>query len=133
MADRLGERSGDRVPSISSSVTEADAYNEKNQVRDSSEGESYALKTPEEMEIGEDIEREGLLRDGEEEKTTAAAPPASTTRSAIIWMVVNTLATIGIVSCIATGERLLSAFANYISRSSQTRPSSTTNLSSLHN
>jgi solute carrier family 35 protein E3 len=61
----------------------------------SSQQESFVnLKTPEELEIGDGVERAELLPQSELEKPQA---PETTLRSSIIWMVVNTLATIGIV------------------------------------
>lgn len=53
------------------------------------------LRSPEEPEIADDSEHDGLLpkeRGGEKEPG-----PKSSFTSAFIWMVVNTLATIGIV------------------------------------
>ncbi|PVH86519.1 TPT-domain-containing protein [Cadophora sp. DSE1049] len=56
------------------------------------------LKTPDEMDIGDDIERAELLSEHDEGEKPAPAPkPDTSTRTAVIWMVVNTLATIGIV------------------------------------
>jgi len=93
----MAERSTDRAPSISSSVTEAEAYddNEKNGTRSSTEGSYVKLKTPDELEIGDDVERAELLP-AEQEKPPQPKPDNSM-RSALVWMVVNTLATIGIV------------------------------------
>lgn len=91
MADRLG----DRTASVASSVTEAEE-NEKGSPILSPQDSSYVkLKTPEELENSNDIERQELLpppvppKDQPGNKTSV--------RVAIIWMVVNTLATIGIV------------------------------------
>ena len=96
------EQSTDRPPSISSSVTEADAFddNEKNHSLSSSDEGFTKLKSPEEMEIGgDDVERVGLLPAHQEEQEKAQPPTQdNSTRTALIWMVVNTLATIGIVS-----------------------------------
>lgn len=90
------DRSGDRPDSIgsSSSSTELDTFNdpEKYAGKDSEDGK-FNLKTPEELEEG--VESEGLLPS--EDDKLPEIPPTSTTRSSIIWMVVNTLATIGIV------------------------------------
>jgi solute carrier family 35 protein E3 len=95
----MAERSTDRAPSIASSVTEAEAFddNEKTALG-STDGSVSNLKSPEEMEIGDDIERAGLLPQEEQEKPPPqpAAKDNSTT-TAVVWMVVNTLATIGIV------------------------------------
>jgi solute carrier family 35 protein E3 len=87
----------DRTASISSSTTEAESYDDTGKLGGkSSEEESYVnLKTPEELEIGDGVERAELLPQSELEKPQA---PETTLRSSIIWMVVNTLATIGIVS-----------------------------------
>lgn len=87
MAERLVER----APSISSSVTEAEAYD------DHEKGSPLLseLKTPDELEVGDDVERAELLPQ-ENEKAQPPKPDTSM-RSAGIWMVVNTLATIGIV------------------------------------
>lgn len=93
----MAERS---APSVSSSLTETESYDEKSGTKASSEGSSYAhMKEPDEMDIGDlgdDVERMELLPPTE----PAAARPApenNSARTAVIWMVVNTLATIGIV------------------------------------
>jgi len=92
----MAERS-DPTPSISSSVTETETFddNEKHDALGSPDGSYPKLKSPDELDIGDDIERAELLPQNEQEKAQAA--PDNSTRSAIIWMVVNTLATIGIV------------------------------------
>jgi solute carrier family 35 protein E3 len=93
----MAEHHPERPSSISSSVTEAEAYDsEKNAPRSSAEASFTNLKTPDELEIGDDVEREELLP-AEHEKP-AQPQPDNSMRSAVIWMVVNTLATIGIVS-----------------------------------
>jgi solute carrier family 35 protein E3 len=93
----MAEHHSERPSSISSSVTEAEAYDsEKNARRSSAEASFTNLKTPDELEIGDDVEREELLP-AEHEKP-AQPQPDNSMRSAVIWMVVNTLATIGIVS-----------------------------------
>ncbi|KAG4431629.1 hypothetical protein IFR05_012892 [Cadophora sp. M221] len=83
----------DRIASASSSVTAAEPYDDNEKM---SEGR---LKTPDEMDIGDDIERAELLseHDDGDEKPAPAPKPDTSTRTAVIWMVVNTLATIGIV------------------------------------
>lgn len=90
----MADRSTDRLASISSASTEErfDDKTEKRALMGSQDGD-YNLRTPEELE--EDIERADLLAPPPEDKPKA---PESSVRSAIIWMVVNTLATIGIVS-----------------------------------
>jgi solute carrier family 35, member E3 len=94
----MAERSTDRAPSTSSSVTEAEAYdeNEKHGPMSGTEGSFVKLKSPEDLELGDDDERAEMLP-AEHEKPAQPAPEASV-RSSFIWMVVNTLATIGIVS-----------------------------------
>jgi solute carrier family 35 protein E3 len=96
----MGERSTDRAPSISSSITEAEAFddNEKAGTVSSTDGGFTTLKSPEEMEIGDDVERAGLLpAEQQEREKPQPVVQDNSTRTAIIWMVVNTLATIGIV------------------------------------
>ncbi len=96
----MAERSEDRALSISSSITEADPYdendNEKNRTMNSIEGSFVKLKSPEDLEVGDDIETAELLP-AEDEKPPQPKPEPSA-RSALVWMLVNTLATIGIVS-----------------------------------
>jgi solute carrier family 35 protein E3 len=91
----MAERAADREPSISSSVTEAETFDDNE--KHGTEGSFVKVKTPEEVEHGDDVERAELLRE-DHEKPAAPPKPDNSTRSAIIWMVVNTLATIGIVS-----------------------------------
>jgi solute carrier family 35 protein E3 len=88
------ERSTDRAPSLSSSITEA-FDDEKNGANGSSDG-FVDLKSPDEMEVGDDVERAELLP-AEHEKAPEPKPDNST-KVAAAWMIVNTLATIGIVS-----------------------------------
>lgn len=88
----MTERSAERAPSVSSSVTEAEVFDEKHGSATSTEGR----KTPDEMEMGDDVERAELLPE-EHEKPAQTSTPDNSMRSAVIWMVVNTLATIGIV------------------------------------
>lgn len=92
----MAERATDREPSISSSVTEAEIFDDNEKNGSSTDGGFVNLKSPEEMEIGDDVERAELLPAGEHEKPPVKEPDTSM-RSSIIWMVVNTLATIGIV------------------------------------
>ncbi|APA07765.1 hypothetical protein sscle_03g025350 [Sclerotinia sclerotiorum 1980 UF-70] len=93
----MAERSTDRSASISSASSEAERFDDKNEkhtLMGSQDGD-YKLRTPEELEdMEEDIERAELLAPPPEQKPKA---PESSVRSSIIWMVVNTLATIGIV------------------------------------
>jgi solute carrier family 35 protein E3 len=89
----MNDRLGDRTVSVSSSVTEAEGYDESEK-KGSHDGSFVKVKSPEEMEMGSDIERAELLPPVQAEKV---ADPASSNKAAVIWMVVNTLATIGIV------------------------------------
>jgi hypothetical protein len=83
----------DRAPSVSSST--AEGYDEK---KNSSDGSFVQLKAGEGSEAGDDVERAELLpEDHEQEKQAAPVTEDNSTRTAIVWMVVNTLATIGIV------------------------------------
>lgn len=116
------------------SDTEAEAYGESE--KNSHEmKDTFAQKVPEEMEMGSDIERAELLPAG-----TPAAPAQdeqkSSARAAIIWMVVNTLATIGIVrlhSPIAHFDQARGYSNSIHCRSSQTRPFSRILPSNWHN
>lgn len=93
----MADRPGDRSASVSSSITEAEPYDENEKNHSSTTDSSYVhMKTPEEMEIDE--ERAELIPAAVhvvQEKATE--PEKATVRSAVIWMVINTLATIGIV------------------------------------
>ena len=117
------ERSTERAPSVSSSITETDAYDddEKNGAPRSTHGNFIKLKTPDEIEAGDDIERAALLP-GEHEK--APEPKLdNSTKVAAAWMIVNTLATIGIV-CRQKRHLISQNYANsYAPRSSPTRQS----------
>ncbi|TVY84038.1 Solute carrier family 35 member E3, partial [Lachnellula suecica] len=93
----MAERTADREPSISSSVTEAEGYDDSEKHGTmSSDGSFVKVKTPDEVEHGDDIERAELLP-ADHEKPAAPAKPDNSTRTAALWMIVNTLATIGIV------------------------------------
>lgn len=93
----MTERATDREPSISSSVTEAETFDDNEKSGSSTDGGFVNLKSPEEMEIGDDVERAELLPAEPEKPPPPAKQPDTSMRSSIIWMVVNTLATIGIV------------------------------------
>jgi solute carrier family 35 protein E3 len=87
MADLLGDRSA----SVTSSITEAEAYDEN-------EKSHYVhMKTPEEMEIGDEERAELIPAAVHVVQEKATEPEKATVRSALIWMTINTLATIGIV------------------------------------
>lgn len=96
----MAERSEERT-SISSSLTEADTLDNEKNGSTTSPAESFIkLKAPEELEIADDVERAELLPHHEEleiEEEKAQPTPETSTRTAVLWMVVNTLATIGIV------------------------------------
>ena len=103
----MAERSTNRAPSVSSSEAETSDENEKSSTLGSSTDEPFTKPTfPEDLETGDDVERAGLLS-AEQEDQEKAQPPAqeASTRTAFIWMVVNTLATIGIVGDMASEVR----------------------------
>jgi solute carrier family 35 protein E3 len=86
-----------RAPSVSSSSTEA--YDEKKHSSDAGISIVKIKDEEEGGEAGDDVERAVLLpEDHEEEKPAAPTTEDNSTRTAAIWMVVNTLATVGIVS-----------------------------------
>ncbi|RKF66074.1 Solute carrier family 35 member E3 [Golovinomyces cichoracearum] len=79
------------------------SFSEHNNVHDEAEdgicmAENAISPTtiPDEIDTGDDIERAGLLPNTVEEKP-ASSKSENSTRLAIVWMIVNTLATIGIV------------------------------------
>lgn len=120
----------ERRPSISSSDTAAELLfdeNEKNH-KTSSEGSYANMKTPEEMEIGDDEERGELLPQPSLEKPEPA--PESSMKVAAAWMVVNTLATIGIV-CSPFPCIIGIVQTDIRNRSSRTKPFSRIQHSSL--
>jgi solute carrier family 35 protein E3 len=97
----MAERSNERADSISSSVTEAETFDGSVGASSLSttDGAFTKLKAPEEMEIGDDLEeRAGLLPAEQQDEKPQPSAQDNSTRTAVIWMVVNTLATIGIVS-----------------------------------
>lgn len=81
---------------------------ENNEKGGSQDGSFVKIKSGDDIEMGSTSEREELMSNG---ATVAAAIPAvekpadapgSSARAAIVWMVINTLATIGIV-CASLG------------------------------
>jgi solute carrier family 35 protein E3 len=94
----MDDRATERAPSISSSITEAEAYseNEKIESRNSTDQGFIKLISPESLDLADDVEKAELLP-AEDEKPPQPKPESSV-RTAFSWMVVNTLATIGIVS-----------------------------------
>jgi solute carrier family 35 protein E3 len=98
----MAEPSTDRPPSVSSSVTEAGTFDdsEKASSLSTAEGRFTKLHAPEDVGLAEAIERAGLLSEELQEvrEKPQSAGQGNSTTTAIMWMVVNTLATIGIVS-----------------------------------
>lgn len=85
----------ERAGSFSSSSADTATHeeNEKLARLDQSEDGMEKLRSPDDLEIGDEREDDDLLpREPEKQE-----PPKSTFRSSLIWMIVNTLATIGIV------------------------------------
>lgn len=94
----MADRPVDRSVSVSSSIIEAEAYDEKEKNHSPTTDSSYVhMKTPEEMEIGDEEKAELIPAAMHVAQEKATEPEKATVRSAMIWMVINTLATIGIV------------------------------------
>jgi solute carrier family 35 protein E3 len=94
----MADRPGDRSVSVSSSITDAETYDENEKNHSPTTDSSYVhMKTPEEMEIGDEERAELIPAALHVAQEKAMEPEKATVRSAVIWMVVNTLATIGIV------------------------------------
>jgi solute carrier family 35, member E3 len=94
----MAERPSDRSVSVSSSRIEAEAYDENEKNHSPTTDNSYVyMKTPEEMEIGDEERAELIPAAVHVVQEMATEPEKATVRSAVIWMVINTLATIGIV------------------------------------
>lgn len=91
----------ERAGSIASSHTETGGYDEHNEkmapLRDDEESLSN-LKSPTSVYHDSDHEREGEDEELLPQQPEKAEPPKGSMSSSIVWMVVNTLATIGIVS-----------------------------------
>ncbi len=94
----MADRPADRSASVSSSITEAEAYDENEKSHSPTDSSYVHMKTPEEMEIGDEERAELIPAAMHVVQEKATEPERATVRSAVIWMVVNTLATIGIVS-----------------------------------
>jgi solute carrier family 35, member E3 len=78
--------------------SEAEAYDENEKNHSPTTDNSYVhMKTPEEMEIGDEERAELIPAAVHVVQEMATEPEKATLRSAVIWMVINTLATIGIV------------------------------------
>ncbi|RQM06476.1 hypothetical protein DH86_00002330, partial [Scytalidium sp. 3C] len=86
-----------RAPPASSSSTDNESYdaNEKRGDLSSSESSVERLQTPEELEIEDENASAGLLTG--EQQAEKPKPQEQSIRTSFIWMLVNTLATIGIV------------------------------------
>ena len=94
----MADHPEDRSVSVGSSVTEAEAYDENEKNHSPTTDSSYVhMKTPEEMEIGDEERAELIPTAVHVAQEKATEPEKATVRSAVIWMVINTLATIGIV------------------------------------
>jgi solute carrier family 35, member E3 len=93
----MAERPGDHSVSVSPSITEAEAYDENEKSHSPTDSSYVHMKTPEEMEIGDEERAELIPSVVHVAQEKATEPEKATVRSAVIWMVVNTLATIGIV------------------------------------
>jgi solute carrier family 35 protein E3 len=89
----MTDRSGDRSASISSSSTQAESYDDTLEKSLHHDVTYVKARRSDDFELGKEVETEDLLP-VEHEKVQEAP---STVRSSILWMIVNTLATIGIV------------------------------------
>lgn len=76
------------------SSSEADRFDDEKNGGRSPTGSFVKVKPMEDLEGGSDIERAELLPTSAQQQHV---PEKSSARAAVIWMVVNTLATIGIV------------------------------------
>lgn len=93
MADRIN----DRDASIGSASTEAEPYDENEKYQPTSDSSYVHLKTPDEMEIADEESAELLPAAKHIAQQTATDSEKASVRTAAIWMIINTLATIGIV------------------------------------
>lgn len=84
----------ERTGSFGSQSTETGAHEENEKLRmiDQTD-EATRMKSPQELEMGDEREDAGLLP----QQTEKVEPAKSSFTSSLIWMIVNTLATIGIV------------------------------------
>ncbi len=90
MADRAGSSSdGDRIGDEKTRASSPSSFVKVKASEDIPMGEMG--------EMGNDIERQELLQDDNEPAAKAPEPEKGSVKAAVIWMVVNTLATIGIV------------------------------------
>ncbi len=93
----MADRPGDRPASANSPVTETEAYDDNEKSHSPTDSSYVHMKTPEEMEIGDEERAELIPAAVHVVQEKATEPEKVTVRSAVIWMVINTLATIGIV------------------------------------
>ncbi|KAK0629761.1 triose-phosphate transporter [Bombardia bombarda] len=94
MAVELKERSG----SLSSSVTGTPTF-ESHENHDEDDAAGEKLRSPDELEMGHDDgddEEANSLLSQERQATEPPSPPSSSV-TPLLWMVINTLATVGIV------------------------------------
>jgi len=87
----------DHPPSSSSSVTNVSFDDNEKHAADPS---FVKVKPADDVEQGDELDERAEFLPADEEKP-APAKPDNSTRTAVLWMVVNTLATIGIVSSTA--------------------------------
>ena len=121
----MADRPGDRSASVSSSITEAEAYDENEKSHSPTDSSYVHTKTPEEMEAGDEERAELIPAAVHVVQEKATEPEKATVRSAVIWMVINTLATIGIV-CPHLETIIINILITdrFPSRSSRIKPSS---------
>lgn len=94
----MADRSGDSSVSANLSTAEIETYDENEKSHSPTTDGSYIhMKTPEEMEIGDEERAELIPAVVHTAQEKTAEPGKTSVTSAIIWMVVNTFATIGIV------------------------------------
>ena len=93
MADGINGRDA----SIGSASTEAEPYDENEKRPPVDESSFFHLKTPEEMEIADEESAELLPAAAQVAQQIPTESAKDSVRTAAIWMIVNTLATIGIV------------------------------------
>jgi solute carrier family 35, member E3 len=95
----------ERAGSIASSHTETGGYDDHNEKVARDDESLAALKSPIYHDSDHEREDEELLPPAQEKPE----PPKGSMASSIVWMVVNTLATIGIVSRTSSPEHRRSA------------------------
>jgi solute carrier family 35 protein E3 len=96
MSSEHSSRAG-RAGSFSSSSAETATHEENEKLARLTQSEDGMEKLAD-LEVGEEREADGLLP----QESEKPEPPKSTFKSSFIWMIVNTLATIGIVCAPST-------------------------------